>query len=326
MEWRGLGMSINEAELFTTIIPAYNRADLISKAIDSVLAQEFRSHEIIVVDDGSSDDTLAVLANYGNRIRVLRQTNQGPGAARNLGIQHARSDYIAFLDSDDAWFPWTLDTYRQAIEEYHQPSIVVGKPYLTDDMDDITPIDRSEGDFKAEHFSDYLVSGDQWRWWGVSSFVIRRDLLRACGGFTSQRVNAEDADLMLRLGTAAGFVQVLAPTTFKYRQHSGNLTANLDNTVAGVSNLIANEAAGLYPGGERRANERRRIITRHIRPVSLELLAQGRQRDAWSLFKATLRWHARELRWRYLLGFCHRSARVQSLNAIRIWGRSTSTG
>ncbi len=82
------------------IIPTYNRAALLGSAIDSALAQG-EGFEVIVVDDGSTDDTAILLAGYGNRIRVLRQANKGPSAARNLAAKAAHGDYLFFADSDD---------------------------------------------------------------------------------------------------------------------------------------------------------------------------------------------------------------------------------
>jgi len=91
--------------LVSAIIPTYNRAHIVCDAIESVLAQTYTDIEVIVVDDGSKDDTLARLKQYGERIRVISQTNAGPAAARNRGIAAARGRLIAFLDSDDLWLP-----------------------------------------------------------------------------------------------------------------------------------------------------------------------------------------------------------------------------
>jgi glycosyltransferase involved in cell wall biosynthesis len=95
--------------LVSTIIPTYNRANLIGDAVDCVLGQTYPNVEVIVVDDGSTDNTEEVLSKYGNRIRVIRQTNAGPAAARNRGIRAAKGQIIAFLDSDDIWLPLKIE-------------------------------------------------------------------------------------------------------------------------------------------------------------------------------------------------------------------------
>ena len=89
----------------SVVIPTYNRADFICDAIDSVLNQTHSNIEIIVVDDGSTDNTSAVLEKYQDRIKIIRQENQGCSAARNSGIRFCSGNYVAFLDSDDKWLP-----------------------------------------------------------------------------------------------------------------------------------------------------------------------------------------------------------------------------
>src|SRR5437773_3781756 len=100
----------------SVVIPTYNYARYLPEAIDSALAQTHAPLEVIVVDDGSTDDTPRVLAVYGDRIRVIRQANRGPGAARNTGIAAARGEYVGFLDADDVWLPRKLELQMARFE------------------------------------------------------------------------------------------------------------------------------------------------------------------------------------------------------------------
>ena len=115
--------------LFSVIIPTFNRRRLLQYALESVLRQTFTDYEVLVVDDGSTDETKEYLATLGDRVRVFTQSNQGPGAARNLAIKHANGHYLAFLDSDDLWFPWSLETYASAIRNSGEPAFIAGKPF-----------------------------------------------------------------------------------------------------------------------------------------------------------------------------------------------------
>ena len=282
---------------FSVIIPTYNRAGLIGDTLASVLLQPTHC-QVIVVDDGSTDGTPDVVATFGDRVTLLRQSNRGPGAARNAGLAVATGDYVAFLDSDDLWFPWTTATYAALIAA-HRPAFVAGKP-LVFDGDPPTPAAAGP---TATVFRDYLASGDQWRWWSASSFVMRTDALRAVGGWTNEWVNAEDADVALRMGSAGPFVQVTGPATFAWRRHDGSAMSVVGKTVAGINRLIDVEDAGGYPGGPARARDRRRIITTYARPLSLDLLRDGDPATGWALYRRTLRWHLSLGRWRYLAGF-----------------------
>jgi len=287
--------------LFSIIIPTYNRADLLSVALGSVFAQILKDFEIIVVDDGSSDGTVGLLGSLTGRIRFLTQANRGPGPARNFGAHSAAGDYLVFLDSDDVLFPWALETYQQVIEQARRPAFVVGKPVRFREQDELKNVIQEK--LQSLEFSDYLASSDAWRWWGASSFVIRRDAFQAVDGFADEWINGEDADLALRLGNSPGFIQVTAPATFGYREHAISAMKNRDRTLAGARYQIRSEKKGLYTGGPQRTRQRLRILTRHLRPISLDCLGQGMREDAWELYWATFRWHVTLGNWKYLAGF-----------------------
>jgi glycosyltransferase involved in cell wall biosynthesis len=287
--------------LFSVVIPTFNRIAFLSTTLESVFAQRFTDYEVIVVDDGSTDGTQDYLYSLGQRIQHYRQANRGPGAARNLGARHANGKYLAFLDSDDLWFPWTLEIYRNVIHDHGEPSFVAGKPFIFSNNNELGKAVSGGG--RCERFSNYLASGDQWRWWGVSSFIIRREVFAAVHGFTDEWVNGEDADLALKLGEAPGFVQITAPVTFAYREHAASAMKDVKRTLAGAWFTVHAEQFGRYPGGAIRAAERHRILTRHTRPVTLGCLRQGLRREAWKLYGATFAWHISLGRVKYLAAF-----------------------
>jgi glycosyltransferase involved in cell wall biosynthesis len=104
--------------LVSVIIPTYNRAGVICKSIDDVFRQTYKNIELIVIDDGSTDDTQATLRRYGSRIRWFTQANSGPSAARNRGLEVSRGDIIAFQDSDDLWEPTKLERQVRIMEKF----------------------------------------------------------------------------------------------------------------------------------------------------------------------------------------------------------------
>jgi len=287
--------------LFSTIIPVYNRAELIRSTLDSVLAQEMTDQEVIVVDDGSTDDTLKTLASYGDRIRVFQQKNSGPAVARNLGIQNATGEYAAILDSDDLWFPWTLATYAEAIRRHGSPAFVAGAPAVFHDESELRALTAAP--LREEYFPDYLASGDRWRWFGASSFVLRTEAVRAAGGFSDAWINSDDADLALRLGEARGFLDIQAPVTFAYRDHAGSLKSDIEISFRSLSYMIGQEEGGAYPGGAARRRERREILTRSVRPFTMACLDRGAFSPGWKLYRRTLGWHVALHRAAYLCAY-----------------------
>jgi hypothetical protein len=293
---------MSQTPFFSIVIPTYNRADLLRQALDSVSRQEFRDFEVIVVDDGSTEDLSVLVAKYGERTRLLRQANAGPSAARNRGLAATTGEYVAFLDSDDVWFPWTLSTYHDAIVNEGQPAFVAGCPHIFHGSLELESVERNP--LETLRFRDYFQSGDAWRWFGVSSFVVRRSVLVACGGFTATMTHGEDADLALSLGTAPGFLQITSPVTFGYRQGSSDqLTGQFHAQLPATLKLIAKEVTSRYPGARARAVERRRIISRHARPVALALLREGEFAPGWRLYWSLLRWNLRLGQWKFLCGF-----------------------
>src|SRR6185369_14122248 len=99
----------------SVIIPTYNSARFLTDAIDSVLAQTFKDFEVIVIDDGSTDETESLMHKYGSAVRYIRHENRGVALTRNRGIDESRGRYVAFLDADDVWLPHKLDRQLTAL-------------------------------------------------------------------------------------------------------------------------------------------------------------------------------------------------------------------
>src|SRR5262245_41673604 len=130
---------------FSVIIPTHNRLDFLKQAISSVWAQTHTDYEIIVVDDGSTDGSMDYLLSLGSRVTALRRANRGPGAARNSGAERAVGRYLAFLDSDDSWYPWALATFHELIQQYHDPGLIgAATLQFQGQLPDIGQEDRSE--------------------------------------------------------------------------------------------------------------------------------------------------------------------------------------
>jgi glycosyltransferase involved in cell wall biosynthesis len=288
---------------FSVVIPVFNRANLIPITIDSIFNQNIGidNYEIIVVDDGSIDNTIEILKQYGSKIKIFTQQNQGPGKARNLGIEHSQGEYIAFLDSDDLWFPWTLDVYAQIIKATNNPAFLAGQSIFFSNEHELEFVQIPQLQYR--YYQDLYASSKDVRSFLTSSVVICRDILQQLGGFTDQWINSEDNDLWLRLGTAEGFVYIDSPYVLAYRQHSHSAISIATKTYDGTCYLIQQEKQNQYPGGKTREKQRLEILTRHIRPVSVSCLHGNEIHKGWQLYKETFLWHLGLGRFRYIIGF-----------------------
>lgn len=287
--------------IFSVIIPTYNRLKFLREALASVRSQRFTDYEVIVVDDGSDDGTAEALAAEREWLHVLSQPNRGPGAARNLGAEAARGEYLAFLDSDDLWFPWTLEVIATLIERHDRPALIAG--FYADFEQEGDLINIAETPAKGDPYPDYLASSTRGYFAGAGVSIVERHSFLSAGGFSNEMRCGEDHDLALRLGTAPGFLQVKVPVTIAHRQHPGSAMADERLVFGAVQELLAAERGGRYPGGASRAAERRRILSMHARPVALQRLRAGDCASAHSVFRDTLRWHLADLRLRFVLGF-----------------------
>lgn len=177
--------------LVSVVVPAYNAEKTLKASVDSILAQDFRDFEIIVVNDGSSDSTKAILAEYDSQIRVVDQNNRGAPAARNAGVNAANGKLIAFLDSDDLWSPDKLAQSVRAFELNPSASLVFS------DCRGLRA-DGTTSTFYSYHGAPSLKEMlDKGFEIVPSAVTIRRDVFQACGGFSERFAPIYFEDLWL---------------------------------------------------------------------------------------------------------------------------------
>ena len=210
------------AQKVAVVIPTYDRADFLTTAIDSALAQSHPPDEIVVVDDGSTDDTASVLAHYGDRIRVVRQDNAGQAAARNRGVAEVRSDWVAFLDSDDSWEPAALQRLLGAADEFPAAGLIAMRAMAMRADGSLTRRiqgKKSPGPFFTTR-SILLKDGG-----GILTPMVKRSLFVELGGFDATLRSAEDVDLWLRLSFRTTLVGVPDALLLR-RVHDTNLSSD----------------------------------------------------------------------------------------------------
>lgn len=215
-------------EMVSIIIPTYNRAHLIGRAIQSVLDQTYQDYEIIIIDDGSQDNTKEIIAGIvDNRMRYIAlETNQGVAHARNVGIQEARYDYIAFLDSDDEWLPNKLELQMQKMME-STPNVGVvfcrmsGKKRNSEERYVCPPENYSKEIVEGDIFYPLLLQNVI----GVPTMLVRKKSLELIGGFKESLQCLEDWELVLRIARnwSIGFVDEILVEVHK---SEGSISTN----------------------------------------------------------------------------------------------------
>lgn len=185
----------------SAIIPTYNYAQFVCEAVESALAQTWPNMEVIVVDDGSTDDTRERLQRYTGRIKYLYQNNRGLSAARNTGIREASGEYVAFLDSDDIWLPDKIEAQMQLVltngfeAVVCHPRLPTGRALTFDECFTVSP-----------GFG--------------STALVRKTLFEEVGGFDESLRSVEDRDMMLRLTRGGRRIGVVGGAQVRIRQHA----------------------------------------------------------------------------------------------------------
>jgi len=303
-----------ERGLVSVVLPTWNRAYILSSAIDSVLAQSYSRIELIVVDDGSTDATPSIVQRYGRRVRYQRQDNGGVSAARNCGLKLVRGEFVALLDSDDEWLPWKLEAQVAVLRTLPHVGMVwsdmsavsqdgetVHERYLRNfysayqrvDVDGILsdagrlgdaapglPPPAHDARIRAGTLFPQILQGNLVH---TSTVVLRRERLAAVGGFDeSLQGSGEDYDFHLRT-CVHGPVALLDVPTIRYRIGAADqLTAPRLQQALALNDLVTVER-WLGPTGDKgplpRRQGRARLSGSHGW-VGERLLFAGARHDA----------------------------------------------
>lgn len=245
----------------SAIIPTFNRCELVVRAVDSALGQTRRIDEIIVVDDGSTDDTRAVLhARYGDRIRYVWQPNAGVSAARNRGMSMAQGRYFALLDSDDEWLPEKNALQFDWLEQHPDFGMV---------LCDVLRVDSEHNEIDVQRRRD-VIREDGWALHWVmhdpslvpASAMIRREVFEDIGGFDETLRTAEDLEYHLRIVRRWRVGVVETPLVRALRGHDGlsSLSSTYDDYLDVVEKAL-DDIEGLVDETERR----RALVNTYVR-------------------------------------------------------------
>jgi glycosyltransferase involved in cell wall biosynthesis len=225
-------MDSGQAPLVSIIIPTYNAAEFVAQAVQSVLEQAYRHYELIVVDDGSTDDTKGALQAFDGQIRYLYQPNRGPSAARNAGIRIARGQYICFLDADDWWVPNKLEAQVDFITGHCNIGLVFSDAEEVDAHKVLHGSLLARSRFYPEIMSQTPIQEAFRKLLGqnfitTSTVMVRRECFVKAGLFDESLRVCEDTDMWLRIAANFGIAALPLIVGWK-RAHSGNISRNTE--------------------------------------------------------------------------------------------------
>jgi glycosyltransferase involved in cell wall biosynthesis len=188
----------------SVIIPVYNGAATIDRALKSVFDQTFTDYEIVICDDGSTDDTPLVLAKYGDRLRVVRQPNRGLPAARNAAVAASRGEFLALIDHDDEWLPQKLELVVAAMRSDLEAVLLYTDKIVVNEAGEEFRLSEVRPETAHAPTMDEMLA----RIWPItpSTVVMRRDAFDRAGGFCEQLISAEDIHFWLLIREQGHFI------------------------------------------------------------------------------------------------------------------------
>ena len=297
----------NNLPLVSVILPTYNCAAFLPHSIGSILAQTYNSYEIIVVDDGSTDNTKEVLYPFMQRIKyILLEQNKGLPTARNIGILSAQGKYIAFIDADDLWLPEKLQTDIEYFETHPEVSMVYSKHLNIDQngrmLDEASQKRLPSGNIFTQLFSEqnFIIT---------SSVVVRKEIFETTGLFYEQLSNCQDWDMWLRIAFYFKVGGINTPLV-KYRHNPHSLSKNRNNVLK-YQKMVIDKIYSNFKDKENGINEKlyKKRLASHYAKVGRYYLRMGDKNRANENFGLSLKndpLNLRSIRY-YLCTFFHKS-------------------
>ncbi|UHG92240.1 glycosyltransferase family 2 protein [Spirosoma oryzicola] len=273
---------------FSIIIPIYKRKDFLLEALQSCRNQSYKDYEVIIIDDGSPEKVInQIPTEYIDNVTVKYYyiENCGAGLARNFGVDKSQGQFIVFLDSDDSLMPYALNFYHDCITK-NNINIIISKRLNTEIITNDQYKEIEQNSYQYINYKDYL-SKDIVLEFGASNIIVSKKEFKKVGGFkarSNKTAHAEDHDLMLRLGTTAGFALITNPHCILYRVHDSNSVKEYTKVVHGIKELIKSEYRSIYPGGKRRLFSRYYTIGTPTFHWSIRLLKRKSLKMAFNLF------------------------------------------
>lgn len=282
-----------ENPLVSVVMATFNMGQFVGSAIESVLAQDYRPLELIVVDDGSEDNTPEILAPYQQNplVTVIRQDNAGQTVAKNKGLAAARGDLIGFCDADNRWRPGKLSRQVPLLLDHPEAGVVYGDIVLMDGEDRPLPPPRTRrhsGKITGKLLRENFVT--------FNTTLVRADIVRRLGGFDEELRMAIDYDLWLRISLQHEFLYIPEPLV-DYRIWGGQMShrtgERMDNFFRLLEKFIRTNPQAISPG------EARHAWAHSLTTRGIWLASVGRRREAWADYGRALRYRPHDKRlWR----------------------------
>jgi glycosyltransferase involved in cell wall biosynthesis len=244
-------VTLQTAGLTSVIIPTYNHGKYVARAVDSVLKQTYPSYEILVVDDGSTDNTRKILAPYAGEIEYIYQENRGLSSARNTGLTRSNGQYVQFLDADDSIFPNKLEAQVTVLEQNRSIDVVAHGYQLIDESGEI--LARISYPKREVGFDDLLLEN----LFSPESFLFRARCFDVAGLFDENLKSCEDWDMWLRITADVGCILCHNEQLSKHSVRANSMRQHADNMCKSRLTVLE-KTLGLPPAKEMPRNLKQR--------------------------------------------------------------------